>query len=125
MPENNAKHMHTVYNKAEELFDQVKNVEADYDEWTVLSHIDIQSHIEENFKGVEDWETNFAMLKQKRIELKKLPDSRKIDCVTVNIIPFKAGIEDLFKKMQEALVETLQFSIEKDAEGVEQFVKRA
>jgi exonuclease VII large subunit len=65
------------------------------------------------------------MLKQKRIELKKLPDSKKIDCVTVNIVPFKAGIEDVFKKLSEALVETLQNSIEKDAEDVEQFVKRA
>lgn len=59
------------------------------------------------------------MLKQKRIELKKLPDSRKIDCVTINIVPFKAGIEDVFKKLSEALVETLQNSIERDAEDVE------
>lgn len=65
------------------------------------------------------------MLKQKRIELKKLPDSKKIDCVTINIVPFKGGIEDVFKKLSEALVETLQNSIEKDAEDVESFVKRA
>lgn len=63
------------------------------------------------------------MLKQKRIELKKLPDSRKIDCVNINIVPFKANIEDVFKKLSEALVETLQNSIEKDAEDVEQFVR--
>jgi hypothetical protein len=63
------------------------------------------------------------MLKTKRIELKKLPDSRKIDCVNINIVPFKGGIEDVFKKLSEALVETLQNSIEKDAEDVEQFVK--
>lgn len=107
MPENNAKHMHTVYLKAEELFDQVRNVETEYVEWTALSALDIQSHIEENFTSVEDWETNFAMLKQKRIELKKLPDSKKIDCVTINIVPFKGGIEDVFKKLSEALVETL------------------
>lgn len=40
-------------------------------------------------------------------------------------MPFKGGIEDVFKKLQEALVETLRNSIEKDAEDVEQFVKRA
>jgi len=119
MPENNAKHMHTVYLKAEELFDQLRNLETEYVEWTALSHIDIQSHIEENFKSVEDWETNFDLLKQKRIELKKLPDTRKIDCVTTNIVPFKSGIEDVFKKLSEALVETLQNSIDKDATDVE------
>ena len=40
-------------------------------------------------------------------------------------MPFKGGIEDVFKKLSEALVETLQNSIEKDAEDVERFVKRA
>lgn len=125
MPENNAKYMHTVYLKAEELFDQVKSVESEYTEWTVLGQLDLQSHIEENFKVGEDWATNFSMLKQKRIELKKLPDSRKIDCITINIVPFKGGIEDMFKKLSDALVETLQNSIEKDAAEVQNFVKGA
>ena len=30
MPENNAKHMHTVYIKAEELFDQIRSIQDDY-----------------------------------------------------------------------------------------------
>jgi len=117
--------MHSVYFKAEELFDKLRNLEDDYIEWTALGQIDIQKHIEENFKSVEDWETNFKMLKQKRIELKKLPDSRKIDCITINMIPFKGSVEDVFKKISEALVETLQTSIEKDAEEVELFVKQS
>jgi dynein heavy chain 2, cytosolic len=107
MPENNAKHMHSVYLKAEELFEQVRNVQSEFAEWTALSHLDIEAHIEEHFKGVEDWEANFAMLKQKRIELKKLPDTKKIDCITINIVPFKGGIEEVFKKLAEALFETL------------------
>ena len=47
----------------------------EYISWTALGSIDIQAYIEQNFKGVEDWENNFAMLKLKRKELKKLPDS--------------------------------------------------
>lgn len=46
-----------------------------------------------------------------------------MDCITVNIIPFKAGIEDIFKRLSDALVETLQTSIEKDSEEVQKFVK--
>jgi hypothetical protein len=65
------------------------------------------------------------MLKEKRLELKKLPDNRKIDCVTINIVPFKGGVEDMFKKLSEALVETLRDSIEKDKDEVEQFVTQA
>jgi hypothetical protein len=63
------------------------------------------------------------MLKQKRKELKKLPDSVKVDCINVNLVPFKGGIEDIFKKLTDALVETLQTSIEKDSEHVHRFVK--
>jgi hypothetical protein len=103
----------------------VRNVETEYVEWTALSHLDIQSHIEENFKGVDDWETNFQMLQQKRIELKKLPDSKKIDCITINIVPFKGGIEEVFKKLSDALVTTLADSIDKDADAVRQFVQGA
>jgi dynein heavy chain 2 len=125
MPESNAKFIPIVYQKAEELFDQVRNVETEYVEWTALSHLDIQSHIEENFKGVDDWETNFQMLQQKRIELKKLPDSKKIDCITINIVPFKGGIEEVFKKLSDALVTTLADSIDKDADAVRQFVQGA
>ena len=47
------------------------------------------------------------MLRQKRKELKKLPDSFKIDCISINIVPFKAGIDELFRRMEDALVETL------------------
>lgn len=63
------------------------------------------------------------MLKQKRKELKKLPDSQRVDCITVNIVPFKSGVEDIFKRLSDALVETLQTSIEKDADDVFKFIK--
>ena len=63
------------------------------------------------------------MLKQKRKELKKLPDSQKVDCINVNLVPFKAGVEDIFKRLSDALVETLQLSIEKDSEVVRKFIK--
>jgi len=59
------------------------------------------------------------MLKQKRIELKKLPDNKKIDCLNINIVPFKGGIEDVLKKVQEALIDTLEESIKTDADEVE------
>ena len=64
------------------------------------------------------------MLKTKRKELKKLPDSQKVDCINVNLVPFKAGIEDIFKRLSDALVETLGYSIEKDSEEVYKFIKQ-
>jgi hypothetical protein len=64
------------------------------------------------------------MLRQKRKELKKLPDSFKVDCINVNIVPLKAGIEDLFRRMTDALVETLQESIERDSDLVHSFIRK-
>lgn len=123
MPERNSKHLNTVYMKAEELFQKLSEVKKVYIPWTILGTIDLQSYIDQNFKTVDDWETNFQMLKSKRKELKKLPDSQKVDCITVNLVPFKGGVEDIFKRLSEALVETLQISIERDAEEVFKFIK--
>lgn len=36
MPEENSKYMQTVYIKAEDLFDQLKSIETEYLDWTVL-----------------------------------------------------------------------------------------
>jgi len=58
------------------------------------------------------------MLRVQRKELKKLPDSTKVDCINVNMVPFKAGIEELFRRLSDALVETLQESIERDSDIV-------
>lgn len=125
MAEENSKYMQTVYIKAEDLFDQLRGIETEYLDWTVLSQFDMRAHIEEHFTDVADWKTNFDMLKVKRIELKKLPDDKKIDCIKINILPFKQGVEDILRKLQDALVDTLEQSIEKDVKEVIGFVKSA
>jgi hypothetical protein len=38
-------------------------------------------------------------------------------------VPFKGGIEDIFRKLSDALVETLQYSIERDSDEVLKFIK--
>ena len=74
MPEMNSKHLKTVYTKAEELFVKLEAVQDEYIHWTALGEMDIQAHIENHFTDVQDWIDNFEMLRQKRKELKKLPD---------------------------------------------------
>ena len=66
MPQSNAKYMQNVYIKAEELFDQIRSIQDDYVQYVAISKIDIESHIEENFKVLSDWEINFEMVKDKR-----------------------------------------------------------
>jgi dynein heavy chain 2 len=124
MPDQNSKHLKTVYEKAEELFSRLEGAVVEYLPWSALGNIDIQSYIEANFTTVQDWEDNFQMLRLKRKELKKLPDSFKVDCININIVPFKAGIDELFRRMTDALVETLQESIERDADSVHNFIRK-
>lgn len=93
-----------------------------YKNWAILGNIDLATHIEQHFTQVSDWESNIEMLRSKRIQLKKLPDDIKIDCITINMHPFKNGIEALFRRLEEILAETLQDSIEKDCEQVQSFI---
>jgi dynein heavy chain 2 len=124
MPEMNSKHLKTVYSKAEELFDKLETLQNEYAPWTALGDFDIQAHIEENFSDVQDWVNNFEMLRTKRKELKKLPDTTKLDCISVNLVPFKSGVDALFKNIQDALTDSLEDSIEKDSETVRSFIQK-
>lgn len=124
MPENNMKHIKTVYDKAEELFSKLDGLTDEYVHWTALGKLDLQQHIERYFTSVQDWVDNLEMLKVKRRELKKLPDVKKVDCITVNLVPFKSGIDSLFRDFEDALTETLEDSIEQDAEVVRKFVEK-
>lgn len=92
--------------------------------WTALGNLDLQQHIEKHFTGVQDWVDNLEMLKNKRRELKKLPDQKRIDCMTINLVPFKSGIDSLFRGFEDALTDTLEDSIEKDTERVRKFVQK-
>jgi dynein heavy chain 2, cytosolic len=58
-PEQNSKHLGTVYAKAEELFSRVNQQRFEYMSWTALGNLDVQSYIEANFTSVQDWDDNF------------------------------------------------------------------
>jgi len=40
----------------------------------------------------------------------------------VNLVPFKSGVDALFRSFEDALTESLEDSIEKDTEIVRKFV---
>lgn len=67
----------------------------------------------------------FNLLKMKRKELQKLPDSTKVDCININMIPFKGGLDDVFRKLFDSLEGALQNSIQNDREEIEKFIKNA
>ena len=44
--------------------------------------------------------------------------------MTINLVPFKSGIDSLFRGFEDALTDTLEDSIEKDTEIVRKFVQK-
>ena len=51
-----------------------------------------------------DFEANFKVLKAKRKEAEKLPATEKVDCITVNLAPFKAAVDDQQQRLTDALL---------------------
>lgn len=108
----NPQAIQTVYIKAEELFMQVQEIQCKYLEWTALGKLELSNHIRDNFKSVDDWAVNFSMIKQKRVELKRLEDSEKKDCIFVSLIEFKGGVERIFNNLSDILASTLKESVQ-------------
>lgn len=116
--------MSTVYVKAEELFTRLHNQAKEYAPWTALSQLDVTKFIENHFKDVADWENNFQHVRQKRKELKKLPDSFKVDCFNISLIPLKGAVEDQLRRFSDALVDSLKDSLERDGQTVHDFIMK-
>lgn len=125
MPDSNAGGLITVYQKAEQLFSELREKEREFRPWVVLGSVDIEALVEENMKTVEDWEANFKVLRQKRKEAEKLPDSVKVHCFTLSLTPLKTAIDDQLQRFSESLVLTLKTTLKTDSEKMDEFLKNA
>ena len=115
--------MQAVYSKAEDLFKEVSALKNKYLEWTAVSRIDLKATITSHFKSINDWTFNLNMIKQKKAELKRLDDSEKKDCITINITNFKYAVEDKFSDMASQLGDTLKESTQAEFDEVNNFVQ--
>jgi dynein heavy chain 2 len=122
MPKMNSTHIKSVYVKAEELFTKLDSLIEELRPWTAIGDINIEDHIQKHFTEVKDWIDNFEMLRQKRKELKNYPDAVWIDCINVNLVTFKSGVDSIYTKFEDALVDTLEESIERDSFQVRTFI---
>eukprot|EP00727_Mastigamoeba_balamuthi_P008574 m51a1_g4339 putative cytoplasmic dynein 2 heavy chain 1 isoform x1 (4695) ;mRNA; f:164362-180818 len=121
----NSKNYINVYKRAEELFERAEREKDQFGDWLALASVDIEMFTEENLKETADWEYNFKLIKQKRLEAEKLPKSRRIGCIAISFAPVLASIEDLMQRLQDALVNSLSKSIRQSISDVEGFVDSA
>ena len=125
MPDSNAAGLINVYQKAEQMFAELREKEREYRPWVVLGTVDVEGLVEECMKTVEDWESNLKILRQKRKEAEKLPDSIKVHCFSISLSPLKTTIDDQLQRFSEALVLTLRTTLKTDSEKMDEFLKNA
>ncbi|OQR98203.1 dynein heavy chain [Achlya hypogyna] len=115
-----------VYRNGERLFAKLQQVLAEYEAWTSLTRAgDVDGLLEGLLVDVGDWDANFKALKLKRKESDKIPDLVKVDCVSVSLMPLKAGVDDCLGRLQDGLLGSLRKSIVGHLKRVEDFLTTA
>lgn len=125
MPDKSSDLLFTVYKNAENLFNELRDFLDSYKHWIVLGRVNIESLVEEKIKTIADFEHNFKVLRQKRKDVERIPDSHKIHCFNISVTPLKSSLEDHLQRLSEALVLSLKTTIKTDAELLGEFLKNA
>ncbi|VDO92169.1 unnamed protein product [Soboliphyme baturini] len=123
--ERSSDHFCKLYADAEELFEQLADLEETFMEWVQIGQINLDQLIEEKFNAVLDWEYNFKLIKSKGRDVEKLPNEVKIGCLIVNTQPVKMSIEELLQRIYDTLVFTLRNSVQTNVQMINQFLTDA
>ncbi|KAJ1562887.1 Cytoplasmic dynein 2 heavy chain 1 [Nowakowskiella sp. JEL0078] len=121
MVDNNANALSNVYEKAEMLFVNLLKVHDIFKDWVLLGTVEIDGFIEEALDDVPDWENNFRMLKQKGKEAEQLPQSIKVDCITISATFVKSTIDDHLQRVFDSMLQALRKSIHAHYSFIEDF----
>ena len=125
MPDKSSDLLFTVYKNAENLISELKEFQNSYKHWTVLGRVNIENLVEERIKTMADFDHNFKVLRQKRKDVERIPDSHKIHCFQISVTPLKSSLDDQLQRLSDALVLNLKTTIKTDAELLGEFLKNA
>ena len=118
----NTKRLLEVFRKAESLYEKLSGLVDEYEEWVYLGQVDIDQYIEDHVRTTEEYICNFKVMRSKRRDIDKLPDSEKVGCCTVNLTPLKGYLEDLFTRVSDGLLITLRRSLLVEFKEVDLFL---
>jgi dynein heavy chain 2 len=121
----NSSRISSVYSKAETFFTHLMEYFNRYSEYSSLASLDLDAFLEANVKTSDEYLMNFKMLKLKRKEIDKLPDTEKIDCFQISLIPFKSFLDDFFLRMIDILLINLRRSLIEEFKEVDSFLTNA
>lgn len=118
----NTSALQTVYEKAEALFGRLQKVRDHHQPYVVLGMVDLEGLVAEALHDVGDWEHNFRLVKSRGRDAEKLPNTIKVDCITVSMAPLKAALDDQLNRLFEALCSSLRKSVNHDLTSIEKFL---
>ena len=122
----NSHRLTKVFARAESLFEKLSLVIRKYQPLVRLGQIpDLDGYIEANVVRPDEYTANFKVLKSKRRDIDKMPDSEKIDCCTVSLTPFKGYLDELLLRISDCLLVSLRRSILDEMKEVDAYLTKA
>ena len=123
IPERNAEGLAFIFSQCERVFDELEGLLEEYRPWGALGLVDVEEWMEGRLKVVADWELNFKALKQRRKDSEKIPDTVRLGCFTVSLLPFKAALDDQMHRFSDALLLSLRQSTQTAQQKVDVYLK--
>ena len=125
IPERNAEGLAFIFSQCERVFDELEALLEEYRPWGALGLVDVEEWMEGRLKVVGDWELNFKAVKQRRKDAEKIPDSVRLGCFSVSLLPFKAALDDQIHRFSDALLLSLRQSTQAAQQAVDGYLKDA
>lgn len=126
MPDRNQQAIATVFQKADDLFLKVQQLQNSFSHWLVVGMMEkrMQDLVDE-LKEPRQWDNNFKAIKAKRKEMDKIPDTIKIDCFTISTVVLKSVVEDHMERISDALVIALKRKVQAEVKVILAFLGEA
>ena len=120
--ERNSKHFSNIYIETEKLLQRLRMVLSHYQPWIVFAAVNFQELLDNYCQTVASFEKCFKLIKVKGYEAGRMPNTVRVDCITVSAIPAKAAIEKLFQSAFDTLLSALQNSLRERLQTVKTFI---
>ena len=115
-----------VYKKASDLFDRLQTLRDSMKPWTALGTIvDVDDYVQSEVKTIQEYDTNFKMIRKRMKQSEKISDFYRVDCFYVSMAPFKATVEDHIQRLEDALLLSLRKTLSAQIRVVEEFADEA
>ena len=120
--ERNSSHFSNIYIETEKLLQRLRMVLSHYQPWIVFAAVNFQELLDNYCQSVASFEKCFKLIKVKGYEASRMPNTVRVDCISVSAIPAKAAIEKLFQSAFDSLLASLQTSLRDRLQTVKTFM---